>query len=127
MRILLLGVVSFVRVSCWGGWVCWCAVRESNEDSSSRCGVSYGRVLCGCVGVGCVVIDGFSFFLMSLTCGCVRVCVYVPQPIADRMAQHLEIISKNSRFSSRRTRVLMGLIIYYLALIVNPMGRILVC
>jgi len=48
------------------------------------------------------------------------------QPIANRMAQHLEIISKNIQFSTRRTRILMGFIIYYLVLIVNPMGRILV-
>jgi len=49
------------------------------------------------------------------------------QPIADRVAQHLEIISKNFQFSTRRTRILTGFIIYYLVLIVNPMGRILVC
>ena len=48
----------------------------------------------------------------------------IVQPIADRLAQHLEIISKNLRFSTRRTRILMRLIIYYLVLIVNPMGRI---
>jgi len=48
------------------------------------------------------------------------------QPIADRVAQHLEIISKNFRFSTRRIRILMGFIIYYLVLIMNPMGRILV-
>ena len=46
------------------------------------------------------------------------------QPIADRVAQNLEIISKNSQFSTRR--ILMGFIIYYLVLIVNIMGRILV-
>jgi len=48
------------------------------------------------------------------------------QPIADRVAQHLEIISKNFQFSTRRTRILMGFIMYYVVLIVNPMGRILV-
>jgi len=48
------------------------------------------------------------------------------QPIADRVAQHLEIVSKNFRFSTRRTRILMGFIMYSLVLIVNPMGRILV-
>ena len=48
------------------------------------------------------------------------------QPIADRVAQNLEIVSKNFQFSTRRTRILMGLIIYYLELIVNPMRRILV-
>jgi len=42
------------------------------------------------------------------------------------VAQHLEIISENFQFSIRRTRILMGFIIYYLVLIVNPMGRILV-
>ena len=52
------------------------------------------------------------------------------QPIADRVAQNLEIISQNFQFSTRRTRVLMGFIIgaiYYLVLIVNPMGKILLC
>jgi len=48
------------------------------------------------------------------------------QTIADRVAQHLEMISKNFQFSTRRTRILMGFIIIYLVLIVNPMGRILV-
>ena len=50
----------------------------------------------------------------------------VLQPIADRVAQHLQIISKNFQFSARRTRILMGFIIYYLVLIVNPMDKILV-
>ena len=45
--------------------------------------------------------------------------VYV-QPIADRVAQHLEIISKNFQFSTRRTRILMRFIICYFVLIVNP-------
>ena len=49
------------------------------------------------------------------------------QPIADRVAQHREIISKNFQFSTRRTRILMGSIIYFLVVIVNSMGRILVC
>jgi len=48
------------------------------------------------------------------------------QPIADRVAQNLEIISKYFQFSTRRTRSIMGGIISYLVLIVNPMGRILV-
>ena len=48
------------------------------------------------------------------------------QPIADRVAQNLEIISDNFQFSTRRTRILMGFIIYELVLTVNPMGRILV-
>ena len=43
-----------------------------------------------------------------------------------RVAQHLEIISKNFQLSTRRIRILMGFINYYLVLIVNPMGRILV-
>jgi len=56
-----------------------------------------------------------------------HVCVsmYI-QPIADRVPQHLELISKNSYYGTRRTRILLGFIIYYLVLIVNPMGRILV-
>jgi len=33
------------------------------------------------------------------------------QPIADRVAQNLEIISKKNYFSTRRTRILMGFII----------------
>jgi len=49
------------------------------------------------------------------------------QPIAESVAQHLEIISKNFQFSTRRTRILMGLIICYLVLIVNHMCRIAVC
>jgi len=46
------------------------------------------------------------------------------QPIA--VAQNLEIISKNIQSCTRRTRILVGFIIYYLVQIVNPMGRILV-
>ena len=45
------------------------------------------------------------------------------QPIADRVAQNLEIISKNVHFNTRRTLLF---IIYYLVLNLNPMGRILV-
>jgi len=51
------------------------------------------------------------------------------QPIADRVAQNFEIISEKFQFSTRRTSILMGFIIstiYYVVLIVNPMGRILV-
>jgi len=48
------------------------------------------------------------------------------QPIADRVALNLEIISKNFQFGTRRTRILMGCTMYYLVLIVNPIGRILV-
>ena len=51
------------------------------------------------------------------------------QPIADRVAQNLESISKKFQFSTRCTRILMGFIISticYLALIANPMGRIVV-
>jgi len=47
-------------------------------------------------------------------------------PIAGRIAQHPEIISKNFQLSTKHTRILMGFINYYLVLIVNPMGRILV-
>ena len=48
------------------------------------------------------------------------------QPIADRVAQHLEIISKKFQISTMCTRILMGFTIYFLVVIVNPMGRILV-
>ena len=44
------------------------------------------------------------------------------QPIA----LDLKIISKKIQFSAKRTRILMGFIFYFLLLIVNPMGRILV-
>jgi len=44
------------------------------------------------------------------------------QAIADRVALNLEIFSNHTK----RTRILMGFIIYYLVLIVNPIGRILV-
>jgi len=46
--------------------------------------------------------------------------------LLDRVAQNQEIILTNFLFSTRRTRILMRLIIYYLVLIVNPIGRILV-
>jgi len=39
--------------------------------------------------------------------------IVLQQPIADRVAQNLEIISKIFQFSTRRTRVLMGFITYY--------------
>jgi len=48
------------------------------------------------------------------------------QPIADRVTQNLQIVSTKFQFSTRRTRILVGFIIYYLVLIVNPMCRILV-
>jgi len=51
------------------------------------------------------------------------------QLIPDRVARKPEIKSKNFRFSTRRTRILMGIIIstiYHVVLIVIPMGRILV-
>jgi len=35
---------------------------------------------------------------------------YVIQPIADRVAKNLEIISKNFQFSTRRTKILVGFI-----------------
>jgi len=47
------------------------------------------------------------------------------QPIADRMALNLEIISKNIQFSTNHTRICRGFIIYYLVLIVNPLGSIM--
>jgi len=47
---------------------------------------------------------------------------FIVQPIADRVAQNLEIISKNFQYSTRRTRIL----IRFMVLIVSPMGRILV-
>ena len=46
------------------------------------------------------------------------------QPIVNRVALNLEIISKNFQFSTRRTRILMGFTVYYLVLIINPMGKI---
>ena len=49
----------------------------------------------------------------------------IVQPIADRLAQNLEIISENFQFGTRRTRILMRFIFYDLVVIVNPMGRIL--
>ena len=69
--------------------------------------------------------------MICVTCKARYIYIYIYiyvhiQPIADRAAQNLEIISKNFQFSTRRTRILMEFIIYYLVLIVNPMGRILV-
>ena len=50
-------------------------------------------------------------------------------PIADRVAQNLEIISKNFQLSTRRTRILsMGFTsttMYNMVLVINP-TRILV-
>jgi len=51
---------------------------------------------------------------------------YFVQPIADRVTQNLEIISRNFQFGTRRTRILMGFTRYYLVLIIDAMGRILV-
>jgi len=53
------------------------------------------------------------------------------QPIADRMAQNLEITSVKNQVlvPGRHTGILIGFIIstiFYIVLIVNPMGRILV-
>jgi len=56
----------------------------------------------------------------------IHVRIFHVHPIAHRVAQNFAIISKNFRFSTGRTRILMGFLIYYLVLIVNPMGRILV-
>ena len=73
-----------------------------------------------------------SIFIIYLSlCQSLYLCIYINahihvHPIADKVAQHLEILSKNFRFSTRRTRILMGFIMFYLVLIVNPMERILV-
>jgi len=64
------------------------------------------------------------------------------QPIADRVEQNLEIISETCQrivilpmgftisttniMMLMRNRILMGFIVYYLVLIVIPMGRIMV-
>jgi len=51
------------------------------------------------------------------------------QLIADRAAQSLEIVSKSFQFSTRRTKIVpefTSSTIYYVVLIVHPMGRILV-
>jgi len=37
-------------------------------------------------------------------------CIYV-QPIADKVAQNLDIISKKFQFSTRHTRILMRFVI----------------
>ena len=50
---------------------------------------------------------------LNIPYGTLKYCIEV-HPIADRVAQHLEIISKNFQLSTRRTRILMGFIIYYL-------------
>ena len=41
------------------------------------------------------------------------------QPIADKVARNLEIISKNFQFSTRRTRILMGFIVSTMLLLDN--------
>jgi len=51
------------------------------------------------------------------------------QPVADRVSQNLELISKDFQFSTRRTRILMRCMvstIQYMVLTINPIGRILV-
>ena len=58
-------------------------------------------------------------------CMCIHICIHI-QPIAERVPQDPEIISTKNQFSSRHTRIVMGFIIYYLVLISNPMGRIVV-
>jgi len=65
-------------------------------------------------------------YVMSLVMSLAYVYLFTLciQPIADRVAQHLEILFKNFPCNTRRTRIRMGFIIYYLVLIVNPMGRI---
>ena len=49
------------------------------------------------------------------------------QPIADRVARNLEICSEKFQCSTRCPKILMGLLIYYLVITVNPIGRILIC
>ena len=60
----------------------------------------------------------------------IYICIYMyTQPIADRVAQNLQIMSKNFQFSTKHTRILMGFTINTMllpGLIVNPMGSILV-
>ena len=92
------------------------------SSSSSRCAQFPGDSL----------LHGMIQHMMKFSCiqwsqhfYCIR-SSFLLQPIANRVAQNLEMISKNLQLSTRRTRILMGFILYYLVLIVNPMGRILV-
>jgi len=108
---------------CMKGWMC-VRMYEWKYVGMYAC-VCMCRQRC-CV---CIVPDSFIF------CVCMRyvsvyermyvwlyACVYV-QPIADRVTLNLEIISKNFKFTTKCTNVLMRLIIYYMVLIVNPMGQ----
>ena len=65
----------------------------------------------------------YSLYIIDLLAACFTA------KIADRVAQNLENITENFQFSTSRTRILIGFIIstcYYVILIVNPMGRIMV-
>jgi len=98
--------LSFKRLRLWWFWVSvnWVSVNW----------MSVNWVSVKCVSTECLWSERLWTRLASV------------QPIADRVSQHLEIISKNFQFSTRRTRILMGFIIYCLVLIVNPICRILV-
>jgi len=110
-----------------------CSVHMMYPTAKEICGISsceralhirgfylYGTSICESISTAYCKEDVLYFQLWKSP-------FYMLQPIADRSAQHLEILSKHFRFSTRRTRILMGFIIYYLVLIVNPVGRILVC
>jgi len=57
-----------------------------------------------------VVLDSCSWGSMQSYDLWEEVCIRIyVQPIADRVAQNLEIISKNFRFSTRRTRIFWDL------------------
>ena len=98
-----------------------------------NCIVLQAIVLCCRWWLSCVAVDNnfvLRYIVLCYTwwlyCAAEYWTVFqlmIVQPIADRVAQHLEIISKNFWFSTRRTRILMGFIIYYLVLIVNPMAE----
>jgi len=68
----------------------------------------------------------FSFRIICAVFRVVYWLILLVQPVADRVALNLEMISKNFQFSTKRTRSLMGFITYHLVLIVNSMVRILV-
>ena len=57
---------------------------------------------------------------------CIKIAQIVLQPIANRVEENVENISEIFQFGTRRTRVLMGFIIFYQVVLVNPKGRILV-
>jgi len=74
----------------------------------------------------CSVLHDMTRDSWHITTGFLNLWDIYLQPIADRVAQHLEITCEYFQFSTRRGRILMGFFIYYLVLIVNPMGRIVV-